>query len=364
METIDKESNFIISQIDNIKLELLKTAGEDIKTSIKDDGTHVVISENEMNHFKGEMMSLNLKAIKDKTNTNSVEKVIFSKSKDVKLWKNYNRYSKSVLETLSTYNERKFSFNPTMSYKGPTLENYIKQFEKDLQSSKANLQDDESILIQLFVGLLKPNKVKNEDGDFINWMEYKFKNATITAVEPESSIADVAQNNFNQDLWHGRITLQRVRIQDLVGTPEEQFDLVVCNPPYFQNSMPSSARATEVARHNSDLSPEEIYAGMRRHLTLAGSAWLSFPEKSAELWFKVGKECGLHLTHQITLREHPTAEPHIVVAGWSRIKPVDVIASEFFYRIAPQGALSPWMKSMRKKWFPAEFNKNMYAVDP
>jgi len=194
-------------------------------------------------------------------------------------------------------------------------------------------------------------------------LAHHFQNATITAIEPNASVADVAHKNFDQNLWCRRITLQRARIQDLVGTHEGQFDLVVCNPPYFQNSMPSFDRATEVARHNSDLSPAEIYEGMRQNMTLSGSAWLSFPDESTDLWVNFGKAAGLHLTHHVILSEHPTAKPHIAVAGWSRTKPADVATSKFFYRIAPQGALSPWMKDLRRKWFPAKFNKNMYAVD-
>lgn len=195
-------------------------------------------------------------------------------------------------------------------------------------------------------------------------LAHHFQNARVTAVEPESSIADVAHKNFAQDIWLGRITLQQARIQDLAGEAGEQFDLVLCNPPYFQNSTPSFDRATEVARHNSDLSPSDIYAGMRRNMTLSGSAWLSFPEESADLWFNEGRKQGLHLTHHFILSEHPTAKPHISVAGWSKAKPPEVITSKFIYRIAPQGALSPWMKVLRRKWFPAKFNKNMYAVDP
>jgi tRNA1Val (adenine37-N6)-methyltransferase len=194
-------------------------------------------------------------------------------------------------------------------------------------------------------------------------LAHHFQNASATAVEPDSSVADVAHKNFDQNIWLHRITLQRARIQDFVGTQEEKFDLVVCNPPYFQNSMPSFNRATEIARHNSDLSPSEIYEGMLRNMTRSGSAWLSFPEESASLWLNSGKERGLHLTHHFILSEHPTAKPHIAVAGWSRTMPTDVINAKFFYRIAPQGALSPWMKDLRRKWFPAKFNKNMYSVD-
>jgi hypothetical protein len=185
METIDRESNFIISQIDNIKLEILKIAGEDLKVSIKDQGSHIVISKSEMELFRGKIMSLNLTAIKDKLNVNSVDKVIFSNSTDVNLWKNYNRYIRFLLKTLSSYSDGKFSFNPKMAYKGPTARDYVRQFEKDLNNSKANLQDDEHMLIELFTDLFKSNKVKNEEGDEMSWMEYKFRGATIISAISE-----------------------------------------------------------------------------------------------------------------------------------------------------------------------------------
>ena len=185
MENIDKESNLIISEIDNLKLELLKTAGESTETFVKNNQTNIVIHKSKMNDFYGEMMRLNLTGIQDKLNTNSVEKVIFSNSTDEKLWNHYNVYIKSLLKTLSTYSEKRFSFNPTMSYNGPTFEEYIQQFEKDLYTSKANIQDDQGILTQLFVDLFKPNKVKNEKGSFESWMEYKFKDATIISALSE-----------------------------------------------------------------------------------------------------------------------------------------------------------------------------------
>lgn len=195
-------------------------------------------------------------------------------------------------------------------------------------------------------------------------LAHRFPCATITAIEPESSIADVAQKNFAQAVWRDRIDLLRVRIQDFAVAPSEAFDLVLCNPPYFQNSTLSTDRATEVARHNSDLAPAEIYPALVRHMTPDGSAWLSFPESCSDLWLREGKALGLHPTHHIFLSDHPAAKPHIAVVGWSRSKPRDVVTSRLCYRTAPQGALTPWMQSFRKKWFPARFNKNMYAVDP
>ena len=190
----------------------------------------------------------------------------------------------------------------------------------------------------------------------------RFPNANVTAVEPEPSIADVAQKNFDQDAWRDRITLLRTRIQDLVVGPGGQFDFVLCNPPYFLNSTLSTNHVTAIARHAFDLSPAEIYQAMLRLMTPDGSAWLSFPHDYRDLWLSAGKALGLHPTHHIVLSEHPTARPHVEIVGWSKTQPANVAASTLFYREAPQGALSPWMKSFRKTWFPARFNKNMYAV--
>lgn len=195
-------------------------------------------------------------------------------------------------------------------------------------------------------------------------LAHRFKDAKITAVEPIQSVADIAQKNFAQDVWLNRIDLLRVRIQDAFFQETEPFDLVLCNPPFFQNSTLSFERATEVARHNSDLSPKEIFGCMCKNMTPSGSAWLSFPQEWSELWLSEGEAHELHLTHQYILSEHPKANPHIAVVGWSRTKPKSVVTFTHYYRMAPQGALSPWMKSFRKKWFPAKYNKNMYAVDP
>ncbi len=141
-----------------------------------------------------------------------------------------------------------------------------------------------------------------------------------------------------------------------------QFDIVLCNPPYFQNSTLSADHATEVARHNSDLSPKETFDEICNNMTPKGYAWISFPEESSELWLSEGKAHELHITHHFILSEHPDAKPHMAVVGWSRTKPSSVVTFVHYYRVAPQGALSPWMKSFRKKWFPAKYNKNMYAV--
>ena len=194
-------------------------------------------------------------------------------------------------------------------------------------------------------------------------LSLRFPAATLTAVEPESSIAAVARTNFSQVAWRDRFALLEDRIQDLDAEQCGVYDLVLCNPPYFQNGMLSADRITAMARHNADLSINEIYQAMLRLMADGGSAWLSFPADDADLWLSEGRVLGLHPTEYILVSDHANCKPHIVVVGWSRLQPTIMKERALHYRTSLQGPLSPWMQEFRKRWFPARFNKNMYAVD-
>lgn len=177
MKRIDKESYRIINEIDQLKLEFLKGAKENVSVS----SYNTVIHLSDMRHFGNEIMHLNLNAIKDKMNVDAVENVLFNRSKDMRIWKSYKVFTTNLLEALATYKIRnqKFSFKPKQNYKGTTFDNQFKSFKTDLKHSKINLSDDEAVLTELFVNLFKPETVVGEDGSEFTWMEYTFKNKTI-----------------------------------------------------------------------------------------------------------------------------------------------------------------------------------------
>ncbi len=191
-------------------------------------------------------------------------------------------------------------------------------------------------------------------------MAARFSHAKITAVEPETSIAEVARDNFLKSQWSNRIEVLVSRAQELEPSMLGTFDFVVCNPPYFQNSMISDDRLRMVARHNTDLSPAELYDAMKRMMTNEGSMWLSFPEDSKDLWLSPGFDADLHLTHQIMVMDHPDAKPHMAVAGWSRSKPESMIENVIYYRDSHKGMASPWMRTFREDWFPSSYNAQFY----
>jgi tRNA1Val (adenine37-N6)-methyltransferase len=178
----------------------------------------------------------------------------------------------------------------------------------------------------------------------------------ITAVEPELEIADVARLNFSSTPWAQRIKLLTLRAQDLDPEIHGRFDFVFCNPPYFQNSMISDNRLRMVARHNTTLSPDELYESMIRMMSGDGSAWLSFPGDDTKLWMKSGNDAGLHPTNIITVKDHPDATAHMIIVGWSHQISNAVTEETVFYRESRSGQMSSWMRQFRETWYPARYN--------
>ena len=68
------------------------------------------------------------------------------------------------------------------------------------------------------------------------------------------------------------------RLQDWDGA----YDLIVSNPPYFQNSLKNPDKGRQTARHTDTLSYEELLAHSARLLTMHGQLALILPAEAEE----------------------------------------------------------------------------------
>src|SRR5687768_15546532 len=58
--------------------------------------------------------------------------------------------------------------------------------------------------------------------------------ANITAVEIDSAAAAQASENIAESPWKNRISLVHKSLQEFGNENQQQFDVIICNPPFFQ----------------------------------------------------------------------------------------------------------------------------------
>jgi len=96
----------------------------------------------------------------------------------------------------------------------------------------------------------------------------------IDAVELNADAAQQATDNFLHSPWKERLTLYETSIQDYFKFTTRQYDLIVCNPPFFSGSLKTGNEAKDMALHQSHLSIEELMQVTFFMLTKKGSAYM------------------------------------------------------------------------------------------
>jgi tRNA1Val (adenine37-N6)-methyltransferase len=78
--------------------------------------------------------------------------------------------------------------------------------------------------------------------------------ALIDGVEIEKNACLQARKNATGSPWHKRINLYHDSIQHFSKSRSSGYDIIVSNPPYFQNSLKPPGRLKTLAKHDEGLS--------------------------------------------------------------------------------------------------------------
>lgn len=100
-------------------------------------------------------------------------------------------------------------------------------------------------------------------------------NAIITGVEIDGGAAKQARANVSNCPWSNRIRIVEVDI--LQYSPVEKYDTIVCNPPYFVNSLKCGTESRTLARHSDTLSCEKFFAKAGELLAPDGKVSIVIP---------------------------------------------------------------------------------------
>ena len=113
----------------------------------------------------------------------------------------------------------------------------------------------------------------------------RFPLAQIDAIDMDEAAVEQASNNFCSSPWTERLhayhsPLQEWRMVNGKCPNGNYYDLIVSNPPYFQNSLKNPDKGRQTARHTDTLSYEELIRHCGRLLKEDGVLALILPAES------------------------------------------------------------------------------------
>jgi len=81
---------------------------------------------------------------------------------------------------------------------------------------------------------------------------------TIDAIDIDPTAIETASENVKISPWHDRINTYNISLKDYVGQTKVRYSHIICNPPYFQNSLTSLKQQEKIAKHALKLSYAEL----------------------------------------------------------------------------------------------------------
>lgn len=193
----------------------------------------------------------------------------------------------------------------------------------------------DAILLGAWAAAVEPRRILDigtGTGIIALMLAQRFPAASVTAVEINSQACEQACGNFAASPFYDRLTLTRCAVQDFC--PQELYDLVVCNPPWFQKSFKPPDAARLMARHSDSLSLKELGAAASRLLSPHGVCTVILPIEQALSFTAIATENELYCHRVCEVRPTPTSAPKRQLLEFSH-RPVeqDVCAQEIVVEV-------------------------------
>ena len=130
----------------------------------------------------------------------------------------------------------------------------------------------------------------------------RFPEASIDAIDIDEAAVEQARENFAASPWTDRLHAYQAKVQEwqmVNGTcPNGKwYDLIVSNPPYFQNSLKNPDKGRQTARHTDTLSYAELLRHSARLLAEKGLLALVLPAEAEQAVRGLAAAELLSLTH-------------------------------------------------------------------
>ena len=99
-------------------------------------------------------------------------------------------------------------------------------------------------------------------------MAQRFPEAHVDAIDIDADAASQAEDNARRSPFADRVAVRCVSLQEYVA--ERKYDSIVCNPPFFTQSLQSPDSKRTLARHSIALPFDDLFRHARRLMSEDG----------------------------------------------------------------------------------------------
>jgi len=142
--------------------------------------------------------------------------------------------------------------------------------------------------------------------------------AAIDAVELEENAFRQAESNINKSPWKSRIKVINSDIKHFLSAGF--YDIIISNPPFFENELESPDIAVNLARHDEGLTFIDLLNVVNKRLSESGSFAVLLPYQKLEYFERLAKAIGLYPVIKLMVKQTPSHSFFRGIVIYGRIK--------------------------------------------
>lgn len=141
--------------------------------------------------------------------------------------------------------------------------------------------------------------------------------STIDAIEIDESAYTQANQNFQQSNWTDRLQIYHQDFQSYSASFKKKYDLIISNPPYFNNSLKNDCHKKSKARHTDSLSYADLIDGVSLLLETTGIFCVILPAFEKNNFTHLAFQKNLHLSRCLSIKPTPSKAPKRILMEFS-----------------------------------------------
>lgn len=141
--------------------------------------------------------------------------------------------------------------------------------------------------------------------------------AKIDAIEIDQEAAHQAIENVNHSPWSANINVQALSLQEFQMINQKTYDLIVSNPPFFENCFASENKQRQTARHSNALNFETLIQIVSEILDKKGRFNVILPFQASAKFIDYSLAVNLFLNHRVDVFPTLKSEPKRALLSFS-----------------------------------------------
>ena len=178
----------------------------------------------------------------------------------------------------------------------------------------------------------------------------KAENSQIDALEIELNAYAQAKTNFQKSPWANRLFIKHQSLQTYARASDRLYELILCNPPFFQKHLKSLNEKKNLALHNDQLPFTDLIQGVIQLLSAQGSLWVMYPSHEMNIFKTLAIQCGLYCYHTLTIFNKADTKVFRKICGFRLQAPQKVAEHQLTIR-CQDGSYTPDFKNLLKDYY-------------